>query len=214
MPGNKFWTPERKHSLYMGLLLLILAFIVQISAGRYSARSAASAPFVGDLFLDNLPVISLDILIVEASLAFWAIILSLLVMRPRYLLFGLKVIALFIIFRAFFISLTHIGIYPERAVIGDGWGPAEGLYGLFTFQGNFFFSGHTGLPVLMFLIFTKDVFWRKFFFAAAFVFGASVLLAHVHYSIDVFAAPFITYGIFRIAARLFPRDYELLTSSA
>jgi membrane-associated phospholipid phosphatase len=35
-------------------------------------------------------------------------------------------------------------------------------------------------------------------------FGASVLLAHVHYSIDVFAAPFIVYGVFVIAAKVFP----------
>lgn len=191
----------------------MLALAVQIGAGRYSAQNSTGAPFVGDLFLDNLPVVNLDIIIVEGVIAFWAITWTLLVLRPRNLLFGIKAIALFTVFRAFFISLTHIGIYPERAIIGDGWGPVAGLYGLFTFQGNFFFSGHTGLPILLSLIFRRDVFWKRFFLAVAFLFGASVLLAHVHYSIDVFAAPFITYGIFRIGMRLFPKDYELTLST-
>jgi hypothetical protein len=35
-----------------------------------------------------------------------------------------------------------------------------------------------------------------------------VLFAHVHYSIDVFASPFMTYGIFTIAKTLFPQDYK------
>lgn len=204
-----FWTPEHRRSLYLGILLFLLALAIQIGAGRYSARSATGAPFVGDLFLDNLPVVDLDITIVEGAIAFWTIILALLVLRPQKALFGIRAIALFIVFRAFFISLTHIGIYPERAVIGGSWEPIAGLYGLFTFQGNFFFSGHTGLPILMALIFWRDAFWRKFFLFAAILFAASVLLAHVHYSIDVFAAPFITYGIYRIARRLFPKDYEL-----
>ncbi len=62
----------------------------------------------------------------------------------------------------------------------------------------------------MALIFWNDKFWRRIFLVLSFVFAASVLLSHVHYSIDVFAAPFITYGIFKIAAKFFPRDYSLL----
>lgn len=209
---HNFWTSERCHSLYLGILLLALAFVVQISAGNYSARSAARAPFVGDLFLDNLPVVNFGRAIIEGMIFFWAFILFLLCLRPRYLLFGIKAIALFAIFRAFFISLTHIGIYPEQITLGGG-GPVAGLYGLFTFQGNFFFSGHTGLPFLFALIFWRERLARRAFLVVSLFFGASVLLAHVHYSIDVFAAPFITYGIYRIAARLFPKDYELTLSS-
>ena len=59
----------------------------------------------------------------------------------------------------------------------------------------------------MALIFWDDDFWRPFFIVMAVVFGASVLLAHVHYSIDVFAAPFIVYGVYKIAERFFPKDF-------
>ncbi len=203
-----FWNNEHKRSLYLGLLLLALSLIIQIGAGRYSARSAASAPFVGDLFLDNLPVLNLDFVIVEGVFIFWAAAWTLLCFRPRYLLFGIKVIALFIITRAFFISLTHIGIYPERAPL-DGQNSIVNLYNLFTFQGNFFFSGHTAFPFLMALIFWREKILRNIFIFFTFFFGMAVLLAHVHYSIDVFAAPFITYGVWRIAASIFPKDRAL-----
>ncbi|MBU6500591.1 MAG: hypothetical protein KGJ89_04005 [Patescibacteria group bacterium] len=206
-----FWSKEHKRSFYLAVLLIILSLIIQVGAGRYSARVAAHAPFVGDLFLDNLPVVNLDFIIVQGALIFWILSSLLLSTKPRRLLFGMKAIALFIVFRAFFISLTHIGIYPEE-VIHDANDIGFGLYKLVTFQGNFFFSGHTGFPFLMMMIFWNDKFWRRIFLSATLILAASVLLTHVHYSIDVFAAPFITYGIFKITARLFQQDYLLLDS--
>ena len=60
----------------------------------------------------------------------------------------------------------------------------------------------------MALVFWEKPLIRNLFFAISFVFGAAVLLAHTHYSIDVLAAPFMAYGIFEISRRLFGRDYE------
>ena len=141
----------------------------------------------------------------------WILAWWLLITKPRYLVFGMKAIALFIISRAFFFSLTHVGPYPLGIPPGPdnlGWG----FYKLITFQGNFFYSGHTGFPVLMALIFWDDDFWRPFFLVMGVLFGASVLLAHVHYSIDVFAAPFIVYGIYKICERYFHKDYAAISA--
>lgn len=204
-----FWNPSRKRSLFMGLLLIFLALVIQISAGQYSSHVAATAGYESDLFLNNLPVVNLGFVIVGGAILFWALALFLLSIKPKYLLFGLKAIALFIIVRAFFINLTREGIYPGSAMPSIE-NAGFSLYHLLTFRGNLFFSGHTGFPFLMALIFWDKTFWRRFFVAATIFFGASVLLAHVHYSIDVFAAPFIVYGTFVIAAKLFPRDYALV----
>ena len=87
-----------------------------------------------------------------------------------------------------------------------------GCITLFTFQGNFFYSGHTAFPFLLALIFWDNKYLRYLFLFLTVFFGASVLLAHVHYSIDVFAAPFIVYGMFIITTRLFPHDYALFAS--
>jgi hypothetical protein len=208
-----FWDDEHKRSISWGILLLGLAIIIQIFAGHYSSREAVGAPAVGDLFLNNLPILPLDFVIVIGAIIFWTFSSLLLISRPSRLLFGIKAIALFIICRAFFMDLTHLGLYPGAASPGPGnfgWG----FYHDVTFQGNLFFSSHTGFPFLMALIFWDKDGWRRFFIAATIVFGAAVLLAHVHYSIDVFAAPFMAYGVFAITAKYFPEDYAHLTSTA
>lgn len=203
-----FWTERHKHSLYLAIVLIILSLIIQIGAGRYSARRAISANSVGDIFLDNLPLVNLDFMIVQVALIFWVGCIFLMVVRPKYLLFGLKATALFVVFRSFFLSLTHVGIYPNDISLNPG-GDIDRFLNLFSFPGNYFFSGHTGFPFLMTLIFWKEKLWRRFFGLATIVFAATMLLAHAHYSIDVFAAPFITYGIFKITEYLFPFDRAL-----
>jgi len=207
-----FWTAARKRSMYMGIMLIVLALAVQLTLGPFSARHAVSAIGVHDVFLDNLPAVNLDFVIVLWAIATWVLAWWLLIIEPKRLIFGTKAIALYIICRAFFISLTHIGPYPTQFLPGP-WNVGFRFYSLFTFQGNYFFSGHTAFPFLIALLFWDDKLWRNLFLFLTVFFGSAVLLAHVHYSIDVFAAPFIVYGTFAIAARIFPHDYELLPGS-
>lgn len=202
-----FWNDQRRKSLYAGSLFLIAALVVQFFAGQYSAKSATN--FVGDLFLDNFPTVDLGYLIVNGAFFVVLIGVTLLILKPRHLLFSLKVASLFIIIRSFFVSVTHLGIYPNQIILGDS--SIERLYMLLNLQDGFFFSGHTGLTFLAALIFWQDKFWRYFFMAVSIVFAISVLLAHVHYSIDVFAAPFMTYAIFKLAQyELFRNDYAIM----
>jgi hypothetical protein len=206
-----FWTPVRKRSMYMGGLLIILSVIIQVTLGRYSSSRAVTAGPASDIFLDNLPVVNLGFIIVAGAIALWVGAIILFIIHPRYLIFSTKAIALFIVSRAFFFSLTHIGAYPNNMSPGpDNTGYR--FYHLITFQGNFFYSGHTGFPFLLALIFWDNNFLRRLFLFLTVFFGASVLLAHVHYSIDVFAAPFIVYGMFVMTAKLFPRDYAIFSS--
>ncbi len=201
-----FWSRERTQSLSVGILLLIVALAIQMIAGRYSAKAATN--FVGDIFLDNLPTVNLNYIIVDGG--FLVILAStiILTVRPRYLLFSLKAASTFIVIRSFFVSVTHLGIYPEQIVLGSG--AVDRFYALFNLQDGFFFSAHTGLPLLMAFIFWDNPLLRYFFIVLSMFFGASVLFAHVHYSIDVFAAPFMTYAIFKISQKIFPKDYGLI----
>jgi hypothetical protein len=193
-------------SLIVGAILLFLALVFQFWASSYSTRVASH--FVGDIILDNTPVFPLTSIIVEGALLALAGTLVLLFAKPHYLPFTLKAIAILIAVRAFMISATHLGIYPTQ--IAWEHGPLDALFERIGGQAGYFFSSHTGLPFMMALIFWDRRFLRYFYFALSAVFGAAVLLAHVHYSIDVFAAPFMVYSIFKLTQYLFTEDYALI----
>ncbi len=202
--------PPYQRSLVAALLLLAVAYVIEHFANAYEAiySQRPTSVYVGDLLLDNLPIVNLNLLIVEGALISIVLGTLFVVSKPRYLLFSLKAVALFIIIRAVFISLTHVGIYPGQ--IDPGLGFFSGIYTYLNFQTGFFFSGHTGLPFMMALVLWQERRARLALFALSAVFGICVLLAHIHYSIDVFAAPFMAYGIYKIARYLFARDFALI----
>jgi membrane-associated phospholipid phosphatase len=104
--------------------------------------------------------------------------------------------------------LTHLGPFPQRTFLDQ-----TEIFSSFNLGNDFFFSNHTALPFLMALIFwNENKFVRWVSLVASGVFGVSVLLGHLHYSIDVFAAFFITYSIFHLAQKFFAKDYALFKS--
>ena len=88
---------------------------------------------------------------------------------------------------------------PFQAV----WGNAAGVY----LTKDLFFSGHIATTFLLYL------FSRRFGKASRVFLGlnlatlAVVLFAHLHYSIDIIGAYFITYGVYRASARLATRAW-------
>ncbi len=215
MQGDTFtikslFSSERLPSFVGALALLSVSYVVEhfanIYAFDYSLRPTSN--YVGDLVLDNIPAVDLNFVVINVAIV--SIVLGTLFVfsKPRYVLFTLKALALFIIIRAIFISLTHVGIHPDN--IAPGLGFFDNIYTYLNFQTGLFFSGHTGLPFLIALIFWDNRRVRNILLILSLVFAVAVLMAHIHYSIDVLAAPFMAYGIFRIAQLLFPRDYELV----
>jgi hypothetical protein len=206
---QEFWT---KHDIFLLLTSFgwfIFAIIVQHFAYLYIDGHVIGT-HVGDVILDNLPVVNLDFFIVQGALLSTLLIIFLFAIKPRYLPFGLKSLALFIIVRSFFISLTHLGVNLHQITLNTnsiGFSLYEFLYNA---KNDFFFSGHVGAACLFGFIFWNEKIWGTVFFVFAFVFGVSMLFAHMHYSIDVFAAPFIVFSIFTIAKKIFKSDYLLI----
>lgn len=192
-------------SSIISFAFLFASLIINFHAGTYATEKASSP--VTDIILSNIPVINVVGIFTYGAFIFWIFIAILCLYSPKKIPFTLKSIALFIIIRAIFISLTHIGPFPTQAIV-----ESESLISKFTFGGDLFFSGHTGLPFLMALVFWHSKILRYFLIASSFVFGTIVLMAHLHYSIDVLSAFFITYTIFHIAIYLFKRDREIFLS--
>ncbi len=190
-----------------GLLFLGFALVVKHFSDRYLSGLEGTA--VEDVLLNWLPTLDIDFLMIQSAILLTLVTIGLFVIRPQYLPFGTKALATFLIMRSLFVTLTHLGLNPHQIQIDDTGGIGFWIYDLlYNSRNDFFFSGHTGIPFLMALIFWQEKIWRNFFFIMSFLFGVSVLIAHVHYSIDVFAAPFMTYSIFCLSRTLFPRDYS------
>ncbi|MDE2019532.1 MAG: hypothetical protein KGJ13_04245 [Patescibacteria group bacterium] len=205
-----FFTKEHVRSLIVGFFYLALALVFQGYASAYSV--ANSERFVGDLVLDHLPAIDLNAIIIEGAFLMILMALCVLLLQPRRLMFAVKAASVFIAVRSVCVAVTHLGLYPNQILPGNGF--IDQVYVALNLQAGYFFSAHTGLPFLMALIFWDDKPWRYIFLCVSALFGISVLLAHVHYTIDVFAAPFMTYSIFKLSEYLFAQEYRWLNGEA
>lgn len=184
-----------------GVVFLAVALVANHYAGLYAFESASNA--VTDIILSNIRVYDVDGIFIYGPLVFWAFVTYLLIRRPATIPFTLKSLAVFVSVRALFVSLTHIAQFPEHIAVTSKF-----LF-FFSTGGDLFFSGHTGVPFLLALIFWKDLRLRILFIATSIFFGIIVLMGHLHYTIDVAGAFFITYTIFHISQYMFQRDYKV-----
>src|SRR3989344_2041181 len=193
---------EFRVSVLLSILTFAASLITVFYAIGYATESVSNS--VTDIVLSNIPRHDVGGLFVYGTAFFVLLGVALLVAHPKRIPFALHAIALFYFIRAGFISLTHLGPFPSNATSQFDFGTIAGTF--LGFGGDLFFSGHTGLAFLMALLFWHEKNIRYLFLAASVYFGAIVLLGHLHYSIDVASAFFITYGIFHIAEWLFPKD--------
>jgi hypothetical protein len=194
-------------SFFDGLFLLSASLILQFYANAYTIRKASSS--VTDVILSNTTAHDVDGLFVWGSVLMFFACIFICLRKVNYLPFVMKSIALFTAIRAFFISLTHISPYPNHAEISSLFFQHNIFNGILTGDGMFF-SGHTGLPFLLALTFWENKVLRVFFLGLSIFFAFVVLLGHLHYSIDVFSAYFITYTIFQICKHLFHKERAIL----
>jgi hypothetical protein len=115
---------------------------------------------------------------------------------PRALVVALQAYVLMVLFRIAAMWVTPLEPPPGMIPLHD---PLVRLFGpgkLLT--KDLFFSGHTSTLFLLFLAVPGRRSKALFLFCTAAV-GISVLAQHVHYTIDVLAAPFFAYASVRIA---------------
>lgn len=196
--------PVSKWRYYAALLEAIILFIISVFITHFASKYAYvnASNHVEDIILSNTPVFDFEFIFVQGAIMLSLFVVALCFRFRKTAPFLLKTVSLFIIIRAVFVSLTHIGPYPSKLMLESP------LLNFITSGNDLFFSGHTGLPFLIALIFWSHLYIRILFLGSSIVFGIIVLLSHLHYSIDVFAAFFITYSIYHIALKIFHKDYE------
>ena len=187
-------------TLLFSLLFIAISLYINFIAGTYATERASLA--VTDIILSNTRAFDVDGIFTYGPIVLFTFITIIFLYNPKKLPFTLKSISLFTVIRSIFISLTHLGPFLVQTTVAS-----SNLISKFTFGGDLFFSGHTGIPFLMALIFWQNKKLRYFFLMYSFMMGIVVLLGHYHYSIDVLAAFFITYSIFHISVLFFKKDW-------
>jgi len=189
---------EHRQQIVLSIILILIAIILNYISGLYTNETRGASP--PDLILDHLP--SVDLSIIHVGL--FPIVLGVLVFytlffRPAKLHYVLGILSLYGAVKAGFAVLTHLGI-PNGAV-DISWTPF--FYDFFAFSNYLFFAGNVGLAYLGYLIFEENKLLKYFMLFSSFIFVITNLVMHRHYSIDVFAAYFITYGVYRLGNFIF-----------
>jgi hypothetical protein len=202
-------TPARAVEMAVAFCGLLAAFYVNYLAGTLADVQGELARPSPDLLLRSLPLVDLRVVFVWGFAAFllWAFMAGWIYERQR----GAHILWLYcllILVRAGFLILTPMHL-PKGALL-----PRQDSLHLFigsyvNFKHDLFFSGHTAMPYLGYLVHrTRWVSWS--FLGLAILMAATVLLTRLHYSIDVFAAFFITYALYRFERRWLRRPYRRL----
>jgi len=186
-------------SSLIAFLIFITSLVLNYFAANYATKKAGN--FVTDIILDNIRVFNVSLPFVWGPIVIILIVIGILLRYPFKTPFLLKSTTLFIIIRSLFITLTHFGPMPIRS-------PLPSSIVIFSPGGDLFFSGHTGMPFLFALLFWDKIYLRLIFLIFSVSFGILVLLGHLHYSVDVLAAFFITFTIYHLAISFFKKDWE------
>lgn len=194
-------------SLVASFIFLFGSIFVIILAIQYN--DGFIYPSIGDSLLDYLPTYNLEFLYVWGIYILLGVIfIYSLLFLPERIPFILKTYAILFLVRGIFILLTNYGP-PYGNFYSDGVVPINHLMRKFLFKNDLFFSGHVSTSFLAFLLVRgTNKFVELFLLIGSFVMAVTVLLMHVHYSIDVFAAFFITYGVYAVSDEVFGRLNE------
>lgn len=191
-----------RSAVLSSMLFFAVSLLIYHFARVYTNLRAGN--YVSDILLDNLAVVQVDDFLNYGVELFSLFMIYCLIIEPKRAPFTFKSLAIFILIRSIFITLTHMGPSPIITHID----PDDMLSSLIS-GNDFFFSAHTGIPYLLALIFWDEKIIRYIALGASVSFAVAVILGHLHYSIDVFAAFFITYSIFNIAMKFFAAEYKL-----
>ncbi len=184
-----------KHLLAVATVFTVIALCADYYCGVYvTSLKGAKVP---DLILDQFEAIDMSFLFVYGYMALIAaMFLQPTLFRVRTLHVVAIQFSLLLLLRSAFMLFTHMETPAGSATVNFPWF-FQGLY----FENDMFFSGHTAMPFLGFYLFRHSPF-RYVFLVGAIVMGIVVLAMHLHYSIDVFGAFFMTYCSYRMGQRL------------
>jgi len=207
MSWKTFFQTKRNRIEFVITILLLIAVIFSFSQFLQFIEQREGVILPDPLLATFTPV---DLTWLTFTLIYLSIIIFIYSIRnkPEDILMALQVYGLMVVFRTISMYLTPLNAPAALILLDDPFVQFFGKGEILT--KDLFFSGHTGTLFLLFLL-TERKSLKFIFLISTIAVGIAVLLQHVHYSIDVFVAPFVAYGSFRIV-KIFQNKKTELTS--
>ncbi len=205
-PVSALWTQElADRSFRRSLLLSLLGLALVLTSLSHFLEFVEDRPGIqlADPVLQWITPIDLTWL--TFGLIYLGLIVGVatLLRAPRVLVVALQSYMLMVLVRIAMMYALPLAAPPGLIPLKD---PFVQFFGSGrTPTKDLFFSGH--VSTLFLLCLTAQA--RKFkamFLACTIAVGAAVILQHVHYTVDVLVAPFVSYGSLRIIQRLHRRS--------
>jgi membrane-associated phospholipid phosphatase len=192
---------ERRFRNKTIIALLLVALILLVLPTFFALIEKREGMVLQDYVLDAIPAIDVSF---PTFVIIWSVVLLVfyrIYQNPRLFLLIAYGFILMCLARILTISLLPLNPPAGIIVLKDPIANiAYGGKGIFITK-DLFYSGHTGNMFLFFLCLEAK--WDKIIaLAAAVLIGILVLIQHIHYSIDVFAAFIFTYLLYLGAKKL------------
>jgi len=202
---KKLWTEAlHERSFVVQLIVLIISILAVVSFLPYFFHTIIGPKQgiqINDLVLNAFAPRDSSWLIFGLIYLSLAITLHGIYKKPRMILLGLKcylILALIRMISMYVLTLeAPEGIIPLHDPLVDVI-----AYGGSTFNKDLFFSGHVATLTLFVLLEERPAF-KKILLTSTILVAGLILLQRVHYTLDVLAAPIITYLIFIMATHRF-----------
>ena len=209
LPGSnwaKAWKiPSFRWKLFSGLVILAMIFIG--FPFFFQAIEDRNGYFFTDLFLQWLPAYNVSVAVFFLIWSCCLILIIRIFKDPMMMLVTLWAYNGVTLLRMACIAL--ISLNPPAGLIPLADPITNQFYGAHYITHDLFFSGHTTTVFLIFLCLKKKI-DRLYALLASVILGFLLLIQHVHYTVDVLAAPIFTYAVFRLTLLFTEKEKQAL----
>ena len=195
----KEFLKEKRNRAELIISLILLAIVLTSLANFLNHVEARPGVLLPDPLLNLFKPIDLTWLIFALIYISLVVAIATLSKNPKRLLFAVQLYTLMVAVRIAAMYLLPLEPPATMIILND---PFVEFFGTGqTLTKDLFFSGHTATLLILFLVSEKKTI-KTVFLISTIVVAIAVLLQHVHYTIDVFAAVFFTYTCYVVLEKL------------
>jgi hypothetical protein len=212
MPGNwkLFLAVQWNRNIFIITVLLLVSVLFALT--RFLNFVETREGFIPvDPVISMVPAINLTWLIF--TLIYTTLVLAIydLLHHPARLTFAMQIYILMVLFRMFVMYFVPFNPPPGMIPLADPLVEIFGTGKLLT--KDLFFSGHTATMLILYLT-AAAIKYKILFLLSAIAVAVSVVLQHVHYTVDVLGAVFFTWIAYIIIRKFNDNRKDLVSGTS